>query len=194
MKKKDIERFSNKANKSTKFQIQKYKIFIQHAQLTLICLSNCHQGDYYISLSFSCSFNHVVLSRSPTSGIIVLIFQHNIIVIHYRPRYTAVKPRDTSQPEGKRVSECLRVTRRRPHNTYPCPLKFNCEFDSIFTRQVSASSVGAPGRLWKSDVRIGKLFTKCHAIESRPSVILSFFLPVMSLIYTCNSEINYMCI
>lgn len=181
MKKKDIERFPNKADKSTKYKNRKF-LFNMHDSHFINCLSNCHQDDYYISLSFSCSFNHVVLSRSPTSGIIVLIFWHNIIVIHYRPRYTAVKPRDTSQPEGKRVSECLRVTRRRPHNTYPCPLKFNCEFDSIFTRQVSAPGVGALGRLWKSDVRTGKLFT--NVTRSNRDRTRSFLPAVSSLIHT----------
>lgn len=154
-----------------------------HNSYFIVCLSNCHQGDYYISLSFSCGFNHVVLSCSPTSGIIVLIFRPNIIVIHYRPRYTAVKPRDTSQPEGKRVSECLRVTRRRPHNTYPCPLKFNCEFDSIFTRQVSASGARTEPTL-KIRRAHREIIHRCHAIESQPSAILSPFLPVMSLIHT----------
>lgn len=137
----------------------------------------------YLIIVLTCSFNRVVLSRSPTSGIIVLIFRHDIIVIHYRPRYTAVKPRDTSQPEGKRVSECLRVTRRLPHNTNPCPLKFNYEFDSIFTRQVSASGARS-GLTLKIRHALREIIQKCHAIESRPRVILSPFLSVISLIHT----------
>jgi len=118
------------------------------------------------------NFNHVILPRLPTSEIILLIFRRDIIIVHYRPRY-AVK-RDLSGVRGhrqdKHVSECLKIARQLPHNTHSCPLKFNCEFDSIFARQVSA----VPGRLWKSGARaraLGKLFAEMSfaAATVRPS-------------------------
>lgn len=166
-------------------QIKLRKIFLQHAQLTFhnTFAKLPSRRLLYLIIVLICGFNHVVLSRSPTSEIIVLIFRHDIIVIHYRPRYTAVKPRDISQPEGKRVSECLRVTRRLPHNTNPCPLKFNCEFDSIFTRQVSASSARS-GSTLKIRHALWEIIQKCHAIESQPRVIFFPFLPVITLIHT----------
>jgi len=123
------------------------------------------------------NFNHVILPRLPTSEIILLIFRRDIIIVHYRPRYTAVK-RDLSGVRGhrqdKHVSECLKIARQLPHNTHSCPLKFNCEFDSIFARQVSA----VPGRLWKSGARArpGKIIRR-NVVRSRDP-------PGVSLIHT----------
>ena len=60
------------------------------------------------------NFNHIVLPRLPTSEIILLIFRCDIIIVHYRPRYIAVKcdlSRARSDRRDKHVSECLKIPR-----------------------------------------------------------------------------------